>query len=888
MVRKDRNFRETNTSRGGGILLAFNTQYNVEQLNLSQFTDIIPSIDVLGCKCLFKYLYIFFIYVLYIPPHVTKVDLELFFDMLETLIINQHNVLLLGDFNATHFISRDLNDLKSQIIENFLEFTNLRQVNTHLNVHGRLLDLVITDMRCLTTRENLPLVKEDNHHPAIVINFNLAAEKNDSLPTNLLNKTYNFKKANFHGLYEALLVIDWSFLETFTDVNVACSEFYKMLYSILDLYVPYYKNKRCNYPSWYTSDIIRNLKLKYTYLKKFRATNNQYFYQEFSRLRALIKNQVSIAYENYLSNVENSISTNPNNFWSYVQSKRGTSRIPGKLHCETKYYDEPQAIVNGFADYFSSVFSPKSNITTHNSLSNITNYPCINISSFNEKDLVNSLRALPNKMTAGNDLIPSFLVKDCAPVFTPPLLILFNLILKTGTFPEVWKMARVCPVLKCDSPDDIKNYRPITILCNFAKVFEISVYNQLLPQIKPFISPSQHGFVAKRSTVSNLAEFVQFISDTMDDQGQVDVVYTDFSKAFDKIDHYILLNKLEQFGFSNSLIHLFTSYLNDRPQYVGYNGFKSNIYITTSGVPQGSNLGPLLFVIFINDLATTLNCGNLLYADDLKLFVAINNIDDCVQLQSQIVELEKWCDKNKLSMNVSKCKVCSYTRKIQQITYDYRFNNISLSRCTSTRDLGIHFDSKLSFADHIKQISSAALKMLGFIIRNCKFFTNVTALKTLYFTLVRSKLEYGSLIWYPYYNVHIIALENVQRRFLKFLAFRSDGFYPNRGYSQSTLLTRFEIPSLELRRIKTTLIFLYKLLHNLIDSPALLSQIYFHVPRLNLRNSVTFYCRNARTNVLIKSPVHISCYNFNKIANICDINSCSLNNLLQISEQSFL
>lgn len=883
-VRCDRDFAETNTTRGGGVLLAFKTDYNVEPLDLSEFINIIPLIDILGCKCSNKYSSLF-IYVLYIPPRVTSIELELFFESFELLISNQKNILILGDFNVTHFVNIDLNDSKSQVIRNFLEFTGMNQVNHTLNVHGRLLDLVVTDMLCDTFREILPLIEEDGYHPAIIVNFEYINEKINKFPADSINKCYNFKKANFHDLYYSFLNTDWTFLSDYSGVDIMCDEFYKKIYSILDLHVPVFNHSnKSNYPIWYTPDIIRNLKLKSYYKKKFKRSNDNYYNLEFSRLRALIKRQIKMAYNNYLNNVERSISDDPKNFWSYVQNKKGSSRIPSNMCYNTSNYDNPLDIVNGFANYFSSVYLPKANVPHGINSPLHTNKPCINV-DITENSIREAIKKLPNKMTSGHDQIPSFLVRDCMSAFIAPLLIIFSRIVQIGIFPDVWKLAKVCPVLKSGCINNIENYRPISILCNFAKVLEILLYAQIYPRVKPFISPQQYGFLEKRSTISNLAIINQFISDSLDNRGQVDVIYTDFAKAFDRIDHSILINKLDDCGFSNSLIMLFASYLNDRLQYVFYNGFKSDSYTATSGVPQGSNLGPLLFIIFINDLTETLFCGSLLFADDLKLFATVESLENCLELQSQIDIVQRWCGANNLPMNVSKCKVCSYTRRSESLLYNYTYDSISLIRCNLIKDLGILFDSKLSFGDHIQHIASSALKMLGFIIRNCRCFSNIFALKTLYFALVRSKLEYGSLVWYPHYDIHKNTLESVQRRFLKYIAFKSDGIYPVRGYNHTVLLLRFNISSLEHRRIVSSLVFLYKLLHNLIDSPALLSKICIHVPRVNTRLDCTFYCTGSRTNILIKSPVHIMCNNFNKICNLCDINHCSLGKLLQISRQ---
>lgn len=241
---------------------------------------------------------------------------------------------------------------------------------------------------------------------------------------------------------------------------------------------------------------------------------------------------------------------------------------------------------------------------------------------------------------AGPDEIPPSLLKSCCSSFVEPLYILFNWSLACGIFPFVWKRGIVVPIYKDGNKNDVVNYRPITILNTIAKIFESIIHDDVYRQVDSLIIESQHGFVRGKSVLTNLSIYSDFVLNNFEKGLQVDVVYTDFAKAFDKVDHGILLAKLEALGFSPNLITWIESYLKDRTLSVRIKHDYSNIFSATSGVPQGSNLGPLFFVLFINDINFIFKfCKYSLFADDLKLFIAISNECDYMQLQYDLNQL---------------------------------------------------------------------------------------------------------------------------------------------------------------------------------------------------------------------------------------------------------
>jgi hypothetical protein len=233
-------------------------------------------------------------------------------------------------------------------------------------------------------------------------------------------------------------------------------------------------------------------------------------------------------------------------------------------------------------------------------------------------------------------MFSSFLIRECVEAFVSPLVVIFNLCLKTNAFPAIWKTARVVSVFKKGDRSCIENYRPVSICSNFSKVFEFIISDTLSFHFKSYISGSQHGFVRGRSTISNFCTFTQYVANSMDLGLQTDVIYTDFSKAFDRLDHEILVRKLETLGCSSNFVNFLYSYLSGRKQFVSVHGHRSNVFDCFSGVPQGSVLGPVLFNIFINDIIEDLSVSCLLYADDMKIFTSIKEFGDCVRLQDNI------------------------------------------------------------------------------------------------------------------------------------------------------------------------------------------------------------------------------------------------------------
>ena len=365
--------------------------------------------------------------------------------------------------------------------------------------------------------------------------------------------------------------------------------------------------------------------------------------------------------------------------------------------------NKPDEICELFSKYFSSVFTPVS--TTDPETSKVSGSEVLSVIHVDPEEVRNVLLELKVDKSPGPDGIPPLVFKSCANELTEPLTILFQSSCDQGIFPDLWKEAFIAPIFKKGKKDDVTNYRPISLLSVLAKVFEKILYNKMFQFVKNRISTSQHGFFPKRSVCTNLFEYVQFIYNSFKEKKQVDSVYTDFSKAFDSVDHKLLIKKLSDFGFHGNILKLIKSYLENRSQFVVVNGFKSKRANVTSGTPQGSHLGPLFFIIFINDLAKEVkHCEVLFYADDMKLFRSVSDNLDSLLIQEDLNRVQAWCIRNNLNLNVAKCGVMTFSRLSKKMEFNYTLGNTVLIKFNEVKDLGVTFDTNLTFDTHILSI----------------------------------------------------------------------------------------------------------------------------------------------------------------------------------------
>lgn len=382
-------------------------------------------------------------------------------------------------------------------------------------------------------------------------------------------------------------------------------------------------------------------------------------------------------------------------------------------------------------------------------------------------------------------------------------------------------------------------------------------------QIKHIITDAQHGFFKGRSTTTNLLEFVNYSLNAMDKGSHVEALYTDFSKAFDRLDIPMMIFKLEKLGIEMRLLKWIKSYLTDRQQIVRFEGKQSLPVNVTSGVPQGSHIGPLLFILFVNDISLILkHLKILIYADDMKLFMEIKNTVDNDIYLNEIRIFDNWCNKSLLQLNVKKCNLITFSRKRSTPSITVTLGNQPVQKCERVRDLGVILDAKLTFTDHYNTIIHRATNMLSFIKRFSYNFQDPYTIKTLYVAYVRSIIEYCSIVWSPYMKSHDDRIESIQKQFLLY-ALRKLGWttFPLPSYEARCML--IDIQSLKKRREFAMISFVNDIVSHRIDSTKLLSCLNFYTPTRQLRNRNLFATCHHRTNYAKFSPMNqmMSVYN---------------------------
>ena len=863
VYRRDRSSSASDKTDGGGVLIAIRKNFSATLLTdmCSDAEDLWISVSWGDFRLL--------LCCVYLPPD----DLgaaECFFRALESVGENYPNstILVCGDFNIPRLsweasvdgslIPSGGYDIRSRLFLNTFSYSNLFQFNNIQNAKSRILDLVVTNRFCIrdVARCLSSLVDEDNHHPSIIVTLTLSDPRPLKRAT---KKKYFFNRGDYDSINNSLKSINWDNVLASLGTDLSVSLFYNTIWPIIDEFVPHVTVTGRNYPTWFSQATIKCVKEKRKFHKKWKMYANKVDYLTFALLRARSKRLIECDYREYVASMEDSISRDPKRVWSFVSGRRrGASRIPDTVKSHDDVATNGESICNMFSNYFHSVFVDGGSDLETDGPGDAGEH---NVPTFFEPGLIlDRLRELVPSTGTGPDGIPNLFLRNCAEGLVIPLNIIFTRSLREGRCPSRWKKAFVIPIFKSGDRALVQNYRPISILSSVSKVFESLIYKVLLHDVKNKIVPQQHGFFPGRSVETNLCAYTEFILKSLDTRTQVDAIYTDFSKAFDKIDHTILINKLRVMELDECLIRWLATYITGRSQAVRINDFVSSYRNVPSGVAQGSHIGPLLFSIYVNDMSSCFRHSNfLMYADDTKIFATISSVQDCVNLQSDLDRLHNYCVVNKLNLNYDKCHKITFSRNRYTFNFNYSFSENILTSVASTKDLGVVIDSKLLFDLHITRCTQKAFRALGFVIRLSSSFSSLSTINALYNSYVCSVLSFASVVWNPQYQIYADRVESVQKRYLRYL---SRKFYlPSCPYEQQCRI--FNLVPLWKRRRFQDATFLYKIINGCLDVPDLLSLFAFHAPNRTVRSVDLLHSTLCHTNSFQNSPVNrlVSSYN---------------------------
>ena len=470
-------------------------------------------------------------------------------------------------------------------------------------------------------------------------------------------------------------------------------------------------------------------------------------------------------------------------------------------------------------DFFKSVFTSEKE-------GELPNMPSPELSStledfsISEEEVKKLLLRLKRDKAPGPDGINPTTLAELADVLAKPISIIFRISLDSGRIPDDWRKAQVSPIFKNKgSRLNSTNYRPVSLTCILCKTMETLVRKHLVNHLESnnIISRHQHGFTTGRSCITQLLETLDIWTEILDDGGGVDVVYTDFMKAFDSVPHRRLVAKTEAYGIRGKVLEWIRDFLTGRTQEVSVNGIKSEPAAVTSGIPQGSVLGPILFVIYINDLPDCVRSDAKLFADDTKIFTRSNIRANREQLQQDLEALHEWSNDWQLRFHPEKCCVMRLGKNDGETAYTMKGTDengnektYTLKESTKEKDLGVIVDNELDFKQHVATVTAKANRTVGIIRRSFTHLANDTFV-LLYKAVVRPTLEYGHAIYSPHLKTLCCELEDVQRR-----ATRLIGNLKELPYNER--LKKLNLESLEFRRERGDMIDVYKFLNNIYDT----------------------------------------------------------------------
>ena len=669
-------------------------------------------------------------------------------------------VIIMGDQNY-NLLSTKNSDVNN-FVDKFFEFGMYPLINIPTRITdttASVLDHFWTNIVDVPIKSTVVVNPISDHLP-IYMTIGI----NDSQKELFVEKR-NFSEKNIENFNNSLSKMYIFDILQHKSTNAAYNVFIKRYIEIFEKSFPKKRMKisieRKYKNPWYTKELsdLNHQKEKH-YMYYIKNKNIEFFKAQYIRSRNEYFRKVKMTkkqfFQKHLLKVKNDIKGT----WKVINTVLGRSKNKQlfKLSIGGKEVKNETKIANEFNKYFSNIADNLvKEIPFINSRKRFNEYlgsrnaKCIFLNPTNPVEIGKILKSMALKFSSGWDNIPQKIIKSSPFNIIHALSHIFNLSIIEGVFPDKMKVAKVIPIFKKDSKTDVANYRPISLLTVFSKILERLIYNRMNCFLKKcdILYEKQFGFRKKHSTSHATAYLSSKLYTTLDNTEKSVCIFMDLSKAFDTINIDIMLEKLNHYGVRGVAKNWFSSYLKGRKQFVLINGKKSETMCDIlHGVPQGSILGPLLFSIYINDFRNCLKYSEaIMFADDTTLLFKDSNMETLNQkVNNDLASATDWLAENKLSLNVKKTKFMVFDKSRNSTNVDIRISNDKLKRVKSQKILGVIFDEKLTWKDHINSIISKLNSCLG-ASRRARPYLNMKSLLTIYHSLMQSHVNYCLTTW---------------------------------------------------------------------------------------------------------------------------------------------
>jgi len=753
----------------------------------------------------------------YRPPNPDEIYAQLLADFIVDVSSVNCPVFICGDFNMPNVNWKTMtcrNTKIDRVILDSILFSNLFQNVKTPTRDGNILDLVLSSRNCIVTDVTVKDPFSTSDHQVVEFGTFFPTQCFSAEPIEYLTQ---WKDIDLEGASNFLSTLNWDELfENCSNVDDFYECFLDVIYSIIEVYVPRRKKSKT---ALKLPKNLRKLRAEKNRLFRVRdfTTNGRAQYNLCCRQLSREIKELVVRREEKIIKKENSKS-----IFAYAKSKLNKNKKLSPLS------DSKGVLVtddfeksNLLNSHFSSIFTTDDGNLPLCS-SNVTS--SLGYVNFDADRVCETLRNLPNKLSRTPDNIPAFLLKKlalhcsknyCANCICKPLSRIFRVSFFSGNLPKKWLTADVVPLYKKADPLCPNNYRPLSMTSISCKVMEQIIRKDIMDYMRnnDLLCDEQHGFISRRSVSTQLLKSVEKWTQLICNQECFDVVYTDFSKAFDSVSHPKLKHKLQNLGIKSYLLDWLCAFLSNRSQRVFIGGTSSNYCSVTSGVPQGTILAALMYCIYVNDVPRDIQCNPVsigMYADDLKASAKIPT--EYLPLKGTVGNLFSWSTTWQIPLSIPKCLVLRGGKNNPCEPYD--IDGKSLESVDFMRDLGVMMSHDMSFSRHCQIVSGKAMNKLGMVFRAFSVKNHVY-LKRVFVAFVRPTVEFSTVVWSPYSHKDIKTIERVQRKFTEKIFRRC--FPPNRYTDYKSRCKFLDLDSLEYRRLKFDLAMCFKIVRGFVD-----------------------------------------------------------------------